>query len=105
MLSDYLWAMSILLLGKDDRAASMTLNSDGQPQCALMFVDVANAGPTIATLGLSLQVPLAVALDVAFGHPSYLQSVLPAMLTAGGALLVLGGFCGITLQGSSTSAH
>ncbi len=63
------------------------------------------AGPTIATLGLSLQVPLAVVLDVLFGHPSYLRAAVPALLTAGGAVLVLAGFCGITLIGSSPAAH
>ncbi len=97
--------MSILLLGKNFRAALLTLDAEGQLQRAVMIVDIAHAGPTIATLGLSLQVPLAVALDVIFGSPAYMRSVLPAVLTAGGAVLVLGGFCGITLQGSSTAAH
>ena len=102
VLSDYLWAMSILLLGTDNTVAQKYNTATA---VRLMIANAAHSGPTIATLGLSLQVPLAVALDVLFGHPSYLESVLPAALTAGGAVLVLVGFCGITLQGSATAAH
>jgi len=69
VLSDYLWAQAILLLG-----------------------------PTAATLGLSLQVPIAIALDFALQKSTWLHHAVPALLTMAGALLVLAGVFGITLE-------
>ena len=103
VLSDYLWALAILLLGERcslRRSALWQVSS-----VTTELVHGIRTGPTIATLGLSLQVPLAVVLDVLFGQPSYLRAVVPALLTGGGAVLVLAGFVGITLHGSAPLAH
>ena len=55
------------------------------------------AGPTVATLGLSLQVPIAVTTDALLRDPQWLHHVLAGSLTLGGAVLVLGGVIGINL--------
>jgi solute carrier family 35, member F5 len=69
VLSDYLWARSILLVG-----------------------------PTVATSGLSMQVPLAVTLDAVRGTAGWLSGgAMAAVLTLGGGVVVLAGFFGITL--------
>lgn len=56
------------------------------------------AGPTVATVGLSMQVPLAVTLDAIFKRPAWLSSASSATLMFGGALLVLSGFFGISAE-------
>jgi drug/metabolite transporter (DMT)-like permease len=61
--SDYLWAHAVLLLG-----------------------------PTIATLGLSVQIPIAAAAEAAFGHAAWLRSWHTAAMTLGGTGLILLGF-------------
>jgi hypothetical protein len=75
VLADYLWARAVLLLG-----------------------------PTPATLGLSIQVPIATALDVALGRPAWLKGPRPAALTLGGSALILGGFVCITAAGAAPRA-
>ncbi|KIY97666.1 hypothetical protein MNEG_10296 [Monoraphidium neglectum] len=75
VLADFLWARAVLLLG-----------------------------PTIATLGLSIQIPMATALDVFLGRPAWLRSGAAAALTFGGSALVLGGFVAITLAGAAGPA-
>lgn len=56
------------------------------------------AGPTVATVGLSMQVPLAVTLDAIFKRPAWLSSASSATLMFGGAILVLSGFFGISAE-------
>ena len=56
------------------------------------------AGPTVATVGLSMQVPLAVTLDAIFKRPAWLHSGTSATLMFGGAILVLSGFFGISAE-------
>lgn len=56
------------------------------------------AGPTVATVGLSMQVPLAVTLDAIFKRPAWLHSGTSATLMFGGAVLVLSGFFGISVE-------
>ncbi len=71
------------------------------PSCLarLAFLGVvAYAGPTVATAGLSMQVPIAVVLDVLFRSPAWLGSVGPAVLTFAGGALILAGFFGINLS-------
>ena len=58
------------------------------------------AGPTVATVGLSMQVPLAVTLDAIFKRPAWLSSASSATLMFGGAILVLSGFFGISAEGA-----
>ena len=58
----------------------------------------------MATLGLSLQVPIAVTMDMALRDPSWLHHVLSACLTMGGAVLVLGGVIGINLVSGEEEA-
>lgn len=75
MLADFLWARAVLLLG-----------------------------PTPATLGLSVQVPLATGVDAALGRPAWLSGAGPAALTLGGGALILAGFASITLAGGGVAA-
>lgn len=72
VLSDYLWARAVLLIG-----------------------------PTVATVGLNVQVPLAAGLDAAWGRPKpkWTSSGPAAALTALGAAAVVGGVCGIAAGG------
>ena len=74
VLSDYLWARAVLLIG-----------------------------PTVATVGLNAQVPLAAGLDAVFGKPkpAWTRSAGAAALTAAGAAAVVGGVCGIAASSSS----
>lgn len=69
-LSDYLWARAVLLVG-----------------------------PTVASVGLNAQVPLAAGLDAAFGvpRPPWTASAGAAAATAAGAVAVVGGVVGIAL--------
>jgi len=66
VLSDFLWARAVLLVG-----------------------------PTVATVGLNVQVPLAAALDACLRSPGWARSVGGGLMTGGGALLVVAGVCGI----------
>lgn len=59
-------------------------------------------GPTVATVGLSMQVPLAVVLDAIFKHPAWLYNGLSAALTFVGAALVLTGFFGVNVESAKT---
>ncbi|KAL0027748.1 hypothetical protein WJX77_002727 [Trebouxia sp. C0004] len=72
VLSDYLWARAVLLLG-----------------------------PTLATVGLSVQVPLAVAAEGIFGTPEWLHSHGSAAFMILGAIAVLMGFMGVSLSHTS----
>ena len=69
VLSDYLWARAILLIG-----------------------------PTLATAGLALQVPLALVADALLRAPAWLQAAGPFALTAAGAAAILAGFLIMTLH-------
>jgi hypothetical protein len=61
--SDYLWAHAVLLLG-----------------------------PTIATLGLSVQIPIAAVAEAVWGHPRWLTSGATIGMTVAGTLLIMAGF-------------
>eukprot|EP00891_Asterochloris_glomerata_P007549 jgi/Astpho2/7549/Aster-02457 len=74
VLSDYLWARAVLLIG-----------------------------PTIATVGLSVQIPLAVVAEMLLKSPPWLRSASSAVLILLGALAVIAGFLGVTLTGQTTS--
>ena len=52
-------------------------------------------GPTMATVGLSLQVPVAIATDLVVFHPAWLHDARAAALMAFGLLFVLLGLLGI----------
>lgn len=73
VIADYTWARAVLLLS-----------------------------PTVATLGTSIQVPLATAADVVLGQPHWLDSWQAVRLTAAGTVLILGGVCGINLDPHTT---
>lgn len=65
-LSDYLWAHAVLLLG-----------------------------PTIATLGLSVQIPVAAVVEAIIGVPKWLRNGSSmAMMLSGTALIMAGFFAG-----------
>lgn len=51
----------------------------------------------MATLGLSLQVPIAVTMDAVLREPGWLHHLRAACLTMSGAVLVLAGVIGINL--------
>ncbi|KAL0027142.1 hypothetical protein WJX79_010145 [Trebouxia sp. C0005] len=72
VLSDYLWARAVLLIG-----------------------------PTVATVGLSVQVPMAVAAEGIFGTPEWLHSHASAAFMILGAIAVLVGFMGVSLSHTS----
>lgn len=76
VLSDYLWARAILLVG-----------------------------PTIATSGLAMQVPIAIFLDPIFGNPSWMKSIYTALLTFLGGTVILAGFFGITASGRGSEVE
>mmetsp|Transcript_12133 Transcript_12133/g.31079 ORF Transcript_12133/g.31079 Transcript_12133/m.31079 type:complete len:369 (+) Transcript_12133:191-1297(+) len=70
VLTDYLWARAVILVG-----------------------------PTVATLGLSIQIPIAIAADLAFKRSAILDSGRVLGLNILGATLVLAGFFGINAGG------
>jgi solute carrier family 35 protein F5 len=77
VLADYTWARAVLLLG-----------------------------PTVATLGMTVQIPLATAADVilswaGLGHPHWLDSTQATLLTAAGTVAILAGVFGINCSGVS----
>lgn len=76
VLSDYLWARAILLIG-----------------------------PTLATAGLALQVPLAVIADAMLKNPAWLNAPGPFVLTALGGSAILAGFLIMTLRKAEDSAE
>lgn len=69
-LSDYLWAHAVLLLG-----------------------------PTIATLGLSVQIPVAAGVEAVIGHPKWLTSGAAMAMTLTGTGLIMAGFVAGNLAG------
>jgi hypothetical protein len=69
-LSDYLWAHAVLLLG-----------------------------PTIATLGLSVQIPVAAVVEVFMGTPKWLSSGSSMAMTLSGTTLIMAGFFAGNLAG------
>lgn len=77
-LSDYLWAHAVLLLG-----------------------------PTIATLGLSVQIPVAAVVEVIIGVPKWLSSARSmVMMLCGTALIMVGFFAGNLAGGGKVAgAH
>ncbi len=68
VLSDWMWARAILLIG-----------------------------PTLATSGLALQVPIAVVSDVLISHPAWLGSLRTILLTTSGGMLILGFFFALVM--------
>ncbi|GAX73106.1 hypothetical protein CEUSTIGMA_g559.t1 [Chlamydomonas eustigma] len=74
VLSDYLWARAVIILG-----------------------------PTVASLGLSAQIPMAAAADLALGRAQWIHSVQTVLMTLGGTMLIMLGFFGINLAASATS--
>ena len=69
VLSDYLWARSILLIG-----------------------------PTLATSGLALQVPIAVVSDALISQPAWMGDLATILLTTIGGSVILGAFFGLNLE-------
>jgi solute carrier family 35 protein F5 len=72
VLSDYLWARAILLVG-----------------------------PTLATAGLSLQIPIAISLDAIFRNPRWMHSLGAALLTFLGGAMILVGFFALTASSTA----
>jgi len=67
VLSDYLWARAVLL-----------------------------TSPTVASIGLSLQIPLAASVEVVIGKPAWAAHARNAALMASGTFFVLAGFAGVS---------
>jgi len=74
VLSDYLWARAVILLG-----------------------------PTVATLGLSIQIPIAAGAELAMGQAKWLYSYKTLLMTLSGTTLILMGFFGVNTLPSSKS--
>lgn len=72
VLADYLWARAVLLLG-----------------------------PTIATLGLSIQIPMAAVADLFLGSPTWVRNGGTIAMTLLGTLLILVGFVEVNLSDGS----
>jgi solute carrier family 35 protein F5 len=72
-LSDYLWAHAVLLLG-----------------------------PTIATLGLSVQIPVAAVVEVLLGTPKWLSSSSSMAMMLSGTTLIMAGFFAGNLAGGGS---
>ena len=55
--------------------------------------------PTVASVGLSIQIPLAMLIEVLVvpGRPSWAESAAALWMTVGGAALVTAGFYGIAI--------
>lgn len=68
VLADYFWAQAVLWLG-----------------------------PTVATLSLSVQIPMAAVAESIIGAATWLGSVSSILMTLGGTCLILAGFLGINL--------
>lgn len=62
------------------------------------------AGPTTATLGMSLQVPIAVALDIVLQKVHYAKWGAVVLMVLGG-WFVLAGFVGITIPPKSKASQ
>lgn len=75
VVADYTWARAVLLLGS-----------------------------TVATLGMSIQIPMATLADLLLGHPHWLDSRASVAMTAAGTAAILGGVAGINLAGSGSRA-
>lgn len=60
------------------------------------------AGPTLATSGLALQVPLAVVADAVLKDPQWLHSLGTAVLTLAGAIAILAAFFGLNITSSAS---
>lgn len=55
-------------------------------------------GPTIATVGLSLQWPIVIFIDVLFYRPGWTNDTVSSCLMSIGAILILLGFLSINLS-------
>ena len=69
VLSDYLWARAVLL-----------------------------TSPTIASVGLSMQIPMAAGAEVALGRARWTRSGASAGMMLGGCALVVSGFLGVVFK-------
>ena len=76
VLNDYLWARAVLL-----------------------------TSPTIAAIGLSLQIPLAATIEVIIGSPPWAESMRTAMLMSSGMMFVLFGFGGVIFSPTPRDHH
>uniref|UniRef100_A0A7R9YZ06 Uncharacterized protein n=1 Tax=Chlamydomonas euryale TaxID=1486919 RepID=A0A7R9YZ06_9CHLO len=57
-------------------------------------------GPTVATAGLSVQIPMAAVADVLLGNATWTKSAQTFLFTLGGTVLILVGFFYINMVGS-----
>jgi hypothetical protein len=57
------------------------------------------AGPTLATSGLALQVPVAVVSDAILKHPAWMDSTLTTIVTLLGGCVILAAFFGLNARG------
>ena len=63
----------------------------------------APAGPTVATVGMSVQVPMAVFLDIVWKRPEYIHNTSTVLLMLLGGWYVLAGFIGINVEPKKTN--
>lgn len=56
-------------------------------------------GPTLATSGLALQVPIAIVSDAILKHPTWLDSVSTIVFTLVGGTIIVAAFFGLNIKG------
>ena len=56
------------------------------------------AGPTLATSGLALQVPIAIVSDALLKHPVWIQSSITIVCTLVGGAIIVAAFFGLNLK-------
>lgn len=76
VLGDYTWARAALLLG-----------------------------PTVATLGMNIQIPIATVGDLLLGHPHWLDSPTATAMAVVGTVAILAGVFGINLAGDDSHGN
>ena len=84
--------------GPGPPASARVVSANSQPRPAPCLPALL-AGPTVATAGLALQVPLAVLLDGLLRSPPWLSHAGSTVLTLAGGAVVLCGFFGVNAAG------
>lgn len=57
-----------------------------------------HTGPTLATSGLALQVPIAIVSDAIVKHPAWIQSSITIVCTLLGGVIIVIAFFGLNLK-------
>jgi solute carrier family 35 protein F5 len=69
VFSDYLWVRAVLLVG-----------------------------PTVASAGMAIQVPIAIFVEILIGHADWIHQYVSASLMIGGGITIVLGFLAVSTQ-------